>query len=552
VSINAPVIASPAEDAPSLVAQQLQVGQRHYEGGHIDQAIAAYQGGLEVATAAGVGQIAVDVLVELHASLGNAYMVGRRFGSAAAQYKSALRLKPTLVACWCNLANAQLQTGHAKDAIALYLEALKLNPAHWPSRTNLVQALMATKQYIVANALLLELAEERPQDGQIRHQLGKTSYELNDMEKALRHFDEALAINPRDADSIYWIGGIRQKLGEIDAARAAYAQAAQIQPVIRQAAVKSPADFRLLALFAPFAGNTPVEYLFKDAPYDTDTLALFDRGEPDTASLGEVQLVVNLISDADQGMAVLPRAARLVEKLGKPVINDPAKIEHTTRDAVAKLLPGIPGCRIPGILRLDAGADVSATALAEALSFSFPVLARPAGTHGGDDFEKIASVGELASFLGSGQDSDHYVIEYIDYGSPDGHFRKYRFIFVGDEVLPYHLAIGNDWKVHHVSTDMAHQPWMQREEAAFLAEPGAVFTTENYQALRTIRDRIGLDYFGIDCALDASGNLVVFEVNASMLVHDDNAEFPYKVPAVSAIKLAFNAMLYQRAAGAAR
>ncbi len=144
------------------------------------------------------------------------------------------------------------------------------------------------------------------------------------------------------------------------------------------------------------------------------------------------------------------------------------------------------------------------------------------------------------------------MIEYIDYASADGYFRKYRFIFVDGEILPYHLAIGNDWKVHHVSTDMARQPWMQREEAAFLAEPGTVFTAENYRALRTIRERIGLDYFGIDCGLDAAGNIVAFEVNASMLVHDDNAEFPYKDPAVRAIKQAFNAMLHRRATSGLR
>jgi glutathione synthase/RimK-type ligase-like ATP-grasp enzyme len=62
-----------------------------------------------------------------------------------------------------------------------------------------------------------------------------------------------------------------------------------------------------------------------------------------------------------------------------------------------------------------------------------------------------------------------------------------------------------------------------------------------------VRERFGLDYFGIDCALDSDGNLVVFEVNASMLVHDDNAEFPYKDPFVRAIKAAFNSMLRNRA-----
>ena len=61
------------------------------------------------------------------------------------------------------------------------------------------------------------------------------------------------------------------------------------------------------------------------------------------------------------------------------------------------------------------------------------------------------------------------------------------------------------------------------------------------------RERIGLDCFGIDCALDDHRDLLVFEVNASMLVHEDNAEFPYKDPAVRAIKEAFERMLRERA-----
>jgi hypothetical protein len=184
---------------------------------------------------------------------------------------------------------------------------------------------------------------------------------------------------------------------------------------------------------------------------------LFDGSEPDAASLADIQLVINLISDADQTRQVLPAAARLVERLGKPVINDPGKIQRTTRDAVARLLPGISDCRIPKVLRLEANADVPAAALATRPPFSCSVLARPAGTHGGGDFEKFTSLSDLAS--------------YIDYASTDDHFRKYRFMFVGDEILPYHLAIGDQWKVHHLSTDMVNQPWMQREEAAFLAQP---------------------------------------------------------------------------------
>jgi tetratricopeptide (TPR) repeat protein len=533
-----------ADIAGSFVARQLRVGLEHYTAGRTDAAIAAYQRGLALAANEAPGAVTVEAIAELHSNLGNACMVRGDLEQAAANYKAALRLNPQLTSCWCNLGNVHLKTGSPKDSITLYLHALKLDPGHWPSRTNLVQALMATQQYPVAKALLLELIEERPQDGQLHQQLGKVYVELNEMPAAIECFQQAVVLNPRDADSIYWIGGIRQRMGDIEAAKAAYAQAARMQPLIRRPAAKSPADFRVLALYAPFAGNTPTEYLFKDADYDTDTFALVDAEEVDAELLKKgVQVVVNLISDADQAETVLPLAADLVGRLGKPTVNDPCKIQRTTRDAVAALLAGIPGCLVPKVLRQNAGADLSMATLHDAMPSSSAILARPVGTHGGDDFEKIEDAGELATLLAQCPETDRYLIEYIDYRSTDGYFRKYRFIFVDDRILPYHLAIGNDWKVHHASTDMANRPWMQQEELAFLGDPAAVFRPSHYQALRAIQSRVGLDYFGIDCGLDVTGNLVVFEVNASMLVHARNEEFPYKAPFVHDIKLAFDAML---------
>jgi tetratricopeptide (TPR) repeat protein/glutathione synthase/RimK-type ligase-like ATP-grasp enzyme len=542
-----------ADIARSFVARQLRTGLEYYAAGAIEEAIAAYRRGLAVVEDESPGRLSVETISQLHSNLGNACMVRGDLEFATANYKAALRLAPQLTACWCNLGNVQLKTGKPQQAIALYLQALTLNPGHWPSRTNLVQALMATQQYLVARALLLELIEERPQDGQIRHQLGKTCFELNELEAAIECFQQAIALDPRDADSLYWIGGIRQRMGDVEAAETAYAQAAHIQPLIRRPARKSPADFRVLALYAPFAGNTPTEYLFGDCDYDTDTLALLARSEIDVDHLNpDVQVVVNLISDADQADAVLPMAADLVGRLGKPVVNDPARIRRTTRDATANLLTGIPGCRIPRVLRQKADADFSAAALQEALALASSILVRPAGTHGGDDFQRIEDPSALAALLAACPGTDRYLIEYIDYQSADGYFRKYRFIFVDGEILPYHLAIGNGWKVHHVNTDMADQPWMQREEEAFLTDPASVFDAGNYLVLRAIRERIGLEYFGIDCGLDRCGNLVVFEVNASMLVHQHNEGFPYKTPFVRRIKQAFDRMLRKLAiAGAA-
>jgi hypothetical protein len=114
---------------------------------------------------------------------------------------------------------------------------------------------------------------------------------------------------------------------------------------------------------------------------------------------------------------------------------------------------------------------------------------------------------------------------------------------VDGQILPYHLAIAADWKVHHDSTDMVDHQWMQAEEEAFLNNPSTVFDSARYRALREIQQRIGLEYFGVDCGLDRSGNLVVFEANASMLVHGQNEGFRYKDPFVLRIKSAFDEML---------
>ncbi|HET7031750.1 MAG TPA: hypothetical protein VFJ48_01400, partial [Casimicrobiaceae bacterium] len=219
--------------------------------------------------------------------------------------------------------------------------------------------------------------------------------------------------------------------------------------------------------------------------------------------------------------------------------NDPAKILRTARDATAVTLAGIAGCRVPRTSRIAAGQPLTAAFR----DLSVPVLARPAGTHGGDFFEKFDHVDVLTAFLAAHADGDRYLIDYIDYRSSDGFFRKYRFIFAGQDILPYHLAIGESWKLHRDATDMGRHDWMQREEEGFLRDPGSVFAARHFEMLRTIKGRIGLDFFGIDCALDAAGDLVVFEVNASMLVHNENLDFPYKDAFIRDIKVAFDAML---------
>jgi tetratricopeptide (TPR) repeat protein len=545
ISMQTPAPADISKDGDVIVSaaqQQLRLGLELYRQGRAADAIAAFRHGLLESEKSGTES--ADTVSELHARLGNVAAASGDVGLASASYQAALTIAPHLTNCWCSFGDLHLRCGQHQSAIELYLQALRLNPRHWAARANMVQALMAGKQYLVAKAILIELKGERPQDARIHHLLGKALFELNEIEPAIASFQEAVALNPQDAESINWIGALRQAAGDDKAAQKAYAEAARIEPLIRRPAAKQPAEFRVLALYAPFGGNTPTEYLFENAFFDTDTLSLFPDRDYDAAARREnIHLVINLVSDADQTGDLLPLAADLVDRLGLPILNHPRKVAQTTRDDVARLLKGVPHCRVPQALRLKSGHDHSEMALRAMLPFTSSCLARPVGTHGGDDFEKIEDLPSLSAFLSQRKDHDHYLIEYIDYRSVDGHFRKYRFIFVGDQVLPYHLCIGRDWKLHHINTDMAHHAWMQQEEAAFLGDSGAVFGPAQMQALHDIRDRMGLDYCGIDCGLDRDGNVVVFEVNASMLVHARNEGFLYTTPAVELIKHAYDAML---------
>ena len=64
-----------------------------------------------------------------------------------------------------------------------------------------------------------------------------------------------------------------------------------------------------------------------------------------------------------------------------------------------------------------------------------------------------------------------------------------------------------------------------------------------------IAERIGLDYFTVDCAETRCGSLLIFEADNTAIVHDmDPPEmFPYKPPQMRKIFDAFAAMLERRA-----
>jgi glutathione synthase/RimK-type ligase-like ATP-grasp enzyme len=443
-----------------------------------------------------------------------------------------------------SLASSYQQEGRLDLAESHYREAIGIEPDHWDACFGLGQVLIQQARFDEAIGRLSQMVNRSGDRAAVHRQLGLAEARTGRRQRALDHFKHALAHEPDDPATLHIIANFQQSLGLNAEADATYRLAVKLKPLITVPAVVAPPDFRVLFVFGPTAGNTPIEYLIEQASFESNIVTLLQDMDYDVDRLrAYANVVVNLISDVDRGHAFLAPAQALVERLGGTVVNHPKTIAGTSRDAVARLLAGLPGCRVPQT-RLYQSAELRDLLHANSPDLpTYPLLVRPAGTHGGDDFEKIENPAQLRAFLSGHEPGNYYLIPFIDYRSDDGYFRKYRFFCVGDEILPYHLAIDDKWKVHHVTTSMATHTWMQDEERTFLEDPWRVFGLAQQAALQRIHDAIGLDFFGIDCALDRDGAVVVFEVNASMLVHGRNQQFPYKTEAVERIKRAFHGLL---------
>jgi hypothetical protein len=121
---------------------------------------------------------------------------------------------------------------------------------------------------------------------------------------------------------------------------------------------------------------------------------------------------------------------------------------------------------------------------------------------------------------------------------------------IDGNLYPLHLAVSSHWKIHYFRAEMADRPEYRAEEAAFLEDmPGALGPLA-MNGLRQIQSALGLDYGGIDFGLNARGEVLVFEANATMAVNppEPGERWNYRLPAYRRICAAIHQLLLTRAA----
>ena len=192
---------------------------------------------------------------------------------------------------------------------------------------------------------------------------------------------------------------------------------------------------------------------------------------------------------------------------------------------------------------LLAGPDAASTL--ERHGFHFPLLVRAPGFHTGRHFVKADSPGDLSGAIADLPGAELTVIEFLNARGEDGKVRKYRVMMIDGTLYPLHLAISNHWKIHYFSADMAEEAANRAEDAAFLEDRPRVLGSPAMNALAGIQATLGLDYAGVDFGLSPSGEVLLFEANATMVVNPPppGEQWAYRRPAVERIFEAVRQML---------
>ena len=158
-----------------------------------------------------------------------------------------------------------------------------------------------------------------------------------------------------------------------------------------------------------------------------------------------------------------------------------------------------------------------------------------------DDAESLA--GYLKNL--DNAENDFYLSSFADYRGADGLFRKYRIVLIDGKPFICHMAVSEQWKIHYVNVGMDKDAAKRAEEARAMETFDQDFAVRQRAAFTEMCERIGLDYFGIDCAELPDGRLLLFEAETAMVIHtmDSPTLYPYKKVQMEKVFAAFRAMI---------
>ena len=441
--------------------------------------------------------------------------------------------------------------GRVDDAKQAYLAVLARDSAHLGALRRLAALLYATGYRAAALTVYREILKHAPEDADNHAKLGVALFVRGDFVDARQHFETALHLAPEHGLAHQGYGSLLMELREQEKAWFHLEKGCRDNAVVSLPFRGQGAPVPVLLLNSLTGGNVPILHLLDNQIYQALLVAVEFR-DP-ALPLPAHRLVFNAIGDADICGAALGSVESVLAHTTAPVINAPRAVAATGRADNALrlgLIPGVITAKTTPMTRQTLSGPDAERALKDS-GLSFPLLFRAQGFHAGKHFIKVDRASELSAALCELPGDELLAIEFLATRSPDGKIRKYRVMFVGGQIYPLHAAVSEHWKIHYFSADMADNAEHRAEDQAFLENMPQVLGEQATRALERINQTLGLDYAGVDFSLDAAGNVLLFEANATMTVLPPSAEahWDYRRAPVARITNAVAALLAERVLG---
>jgi Flp pilus assembly protein TadD len=434
------------------------------------------------------------------------------------------------------------------EAAPAYLSVLKRDPRHLGALTNL--GLLVTQRGDPASgrALFTQALTHHPREPIANVNLGQALLEAGEVLSAEAQFNAALSVDPDFFAAHHGLALLYERTGDAARADRQLERAFEKRSAWTMPYAGTAPPLRVLLLVSARGGDIVTHPFLDDRIMQTTMFV--PEGFRNGTVLPEHDVVFNGIGDADRCRTSLERVRAILAQSPAKAINYPQRVLATARDKTAALLGGIVGARVPRTERF-ARRDINVEKLTQR-GWRFPLLLRAPGYQAGRYFERVDEPAALEAALARVPGEELFAIEFIDVADAEGNVRKYRVLFIDGRLYPVHLAVSNHWKVHYFSSTMAERADHRAEEACFLADMPAVLGAPVMTALAAIQRAVSLDYGGIDFGLDASGNVVVFEANATMAVYPPapGELYAYRRPAYDAVIAAVRRLIAARAAWA--
>ncbi len=299
------------------------------------------------------------------------------------------------------------------------------------------------------------------------------------------------------------------------------------------------------------SGSANVFSQLGDTDFDKIFL-LLDANPVQDVNLMGADAIFNQIADGDTHKKTLEKLKNIRGQISKEILffNLPLHVEKTTRENICNILQGIEKVYVPKTIKFK---PKSPAEIYEKVKkdFTLPVIFRQAGDHGGVSTIIIDRFEDNLFYPFPLDGREYYITQYVDY-KKDGAYQKIRLVVVDGEVFIRHVLYDNLWNIHAYSRMFMDKNIKYNiEEIKILQNFKEKLKPNIKKQITQIYEKIGLDYFGIDCYIDENFNMLIFEINANMnmlRINKNHPEDRIKIQKIQVdkIKEAINKMVIKR------